>query len=219
MTKNRNKKPWPTQKVMIQVYEKKFWGEGEGKFYSGDGSRFPCFVDPYIEKVKAFLNSFPSKISVCDLGFGDFFVGNQLVDSVSEYFAIDIVPDLIEENKEKYKSSNVSFQCLNVAEDDLPKADCVIIRQVFQHLSNKEIQAVLNKLGEYKYLLLTEHIPASDFEPNVDIVSGRGIRLAKKSGVDILANPFVFSFKNQEEVLSINDEKWGGKIITKLYSI
>ncbi len=219
MTRNRNKKTWPTQKAMIQVYEKKFWGEGEGKFYSGDGSRFPCFVDPYIDKVKAFLNSFPSKISVCDLGCGDFFVGNQLVDSVCEYFAIDIVPDLIEENKKKYKASNVSFQCLNIAEDDLPKADCVIIRQVFQHLSNKEIQAVLNKLGEYKYLLLTEHIPAFDFEPNVDIVSGRGIRLAKKSGVDILANPFVFSFINQKEVLSINDEKWGGKIITNLYSI
>ena len=219
MSKNRNKTPWSTQKTMIQVYEKKFWGEGEGRFYSGDGSRFSCFVDPYVKLVNEFLNTFPAKISVCDLGCGDFFVGKQLIDSASEYTAVDIVPDLIEENQKKFKAGNVSFQCLNIAEDDLPQADCVIIRQVFQHLSNKEIQAVLNKLRNYKYLFLTEHIPASDFEPNIDIIPGRGIRLAIKSGVDISKNPFRFFYKKKEELLVVNDEKWGGKIVTTLYRI
>ena len=93
------------------------------------------------------------------------------------------VEDLIERNKEKFKDEEVEFRCLNIAVDELPSGDCVLIRQVLQHLSNAEVDSILNKLSDYKYIIITEHVPIGDFDPNVDIISGQGTRLKKKSGL------------------------------------
>ena len=80
-----------------------------------------------------------------------------------EYFAVDIVPELIEHLKKQYLQKELSFFCLDIAKDELPKADCVIIRQVLQHLSNKEIKEIVPKLYDYKYVILTEHLPIGKF--------------------------------------------------------
>jgi len=77
----------------------------------------------------------------------------------------------------------------------LPKADCVILRQVLQHLSNEEIKNILAKLYNYKYLILTEHLPLRDFIPNEDIISGQGIRIKHNSGVWCGLNRSTFQVK------------------------
>lgn len=189
MNAKRKKEPWPTKDVMHQIYENKMWGGGVD-FYSGIGSHSPEIVNPYVKELAGFLNSFDEKLVVCDLGCGDFNVGSQLVHQTKKYIAIDIVPGLIERNRDAFKSKELEFLCLDISADELPKADCAIIRQVMQHLSNKEIASLLAKLVGYKYLILTEHLPLGDFIPNKDIISGQGIRLKKNSGVDILAPPF-----------------------------
>ena len=213
------KRPWPTKDAMDQVYKMNLWGENESKFYSGYGSHDPEIVMPYLHAVIAFLKSFKTPLVVCDLGCGDFNVGRQLVQHSKQYKAVDIVDDLIEHNKQKYKADNLEFYCLDIAVDDLPPGDCVLLRQVLQHLSNAEVQRIVNKLADYNYVILTEHLPHGDFIPNKDIISGQGIRLKKKSGLDLLTPPFNLQIKEEKLLSSIVVKDGHGVIETKLYRI
>ena len=204
---------------MDQVYKLKLWGSNSSEFYSGEGSHLPEIINQYITIVTSFLKSFETPLIVCDLGCGDFNIGKELVKHTKKYIAIDIVNDLIDYNKEKFKAENLEFQCLDIAKDDIRIGDCAIIRQVLQHLSNTEIKTILNKLSDFKYVILTEHLPAGYFEPNKDIISGQGIRLKKQSGVEITSPPFNLKVKEEKEILSIDLKNGKGKIVTKLYVI
>ena len=215
----RIKKPWPTKDVMEQVYAMKLWGGNTSDFYSGVGSHHPEIVNPYIDVLATFLTSFKSLLVVCDLGCGDFNIGKELVQYAEKYVAVDIVTELIAHNKEKFKAENLEFHCLDIAVDDLPSGDCVLLRQVLQHLSNAEIQSIVSKLTDFKYVIITEHLPEGGFIPNKDIISGQGIRLKKQSGVNLIAPPFNFKVKVEKEVLSVDLNDSNGLIVTTIYKI
>lgn len=217
--KKKNKKPWPTKDAMNQVYKNKLWGSNNSEFYSGSGSHQTEIINPYIDAVSTFLTSFKNPLVVCDLGCGDFNVGKHFVTHTKNYVAVDIVTDLINFNKEKFKTTNLEFKCLDIAVDDLPKGDCVILRQVLQHLSNAEVQKIVEKLVNYKYIILTEHLPSGNFEPNKDIISGQGIRIKKQSGLDLLETPFYLKVKEEKQLHSYVLENNKGIIVTKLYEI
>ncbi|MAB49430.1 MAG: SAM-dependent methyltransferase [Flavobacteriaceae bacterium] len=218
MTSKKHKTPWPTKAVMEQIYEQHFWGGNDSDFYSGEGSHDSKIIQPYIDSVTNFFKSHKGQLTVCDLGCGDFNVGKALVPYTKAYVAIDIVEGLIERNKQLFKADHLTFKCLDIAQDDLLKADCVIIRQVLQHLSNLEIQQILDKLSAYKYLVLTEHIPVGEFIPNIDIIANSQNRLKHSSGVDVLAEPFNFKAKEfkvlNEAVLDDNSQ-----IVTTLFTL
>jgi SAM-dependent methyltransferase len=201
---------------MQQIYEAGLWGKNGSIFYSGDGSHHPAVVHPYLDTVKAFLQSFPAPMTICDLGCGDFNVGKDLVPFAKTYIAVDIVPELIDYNRRKFQFPNLQFQCLDMANDSLPVADIVIIRQVLQHLSNDEVQKIVTKLTQYSYALLTEHLPEGVFVPNKDIISGQGTRLGKQSGLDVLAAPFHLKVKEKKQLLSSKALGYEGVIVTHL---
>lgn len=215
--KKTPKKPWSTKAAMAQIYDLNLWGNNGADFYSGEGSHAPALVNPYVAIVRSFLTSFSTPLVVCDLGCGDFNVGKALVAYAKTYTAIDIVPDLIARNKEKFSAENLQFQCLDIAVDDLPKGDCALVRQVLQHLSNVEVERIVRKLENYPYVILTEHLPNEDFIPNKDIISGQGIRLKKQSGIDLLQAPFYFKVKEAKQLLSIVPKDGKGAIVTTLY--
>ncbi|PKD17607.1 SAM-dependent methyltransferase [Salegentibacter salinarum] len=220
MTNNKKiTKPWPTKDAMAQIYEKNLWGGKRSEFYSGLGSHRPEIVNPYIAVISDFLKNFETPPVVCDLGCGDFNIGKELVKYSKKYIAIDIVTDLIAHNKKEFKADNLEFHSLDIAEDELPAADCVILRQVLQHLSNAEIKSVLGKLYEFKYVVLTEHLPEEDFEPNKDIISGQGIRLKKQSGVNLLEPPFNFIGKEEKQLLCVKSPGFKGVLVTTLYKV
>ena len=211
------KQPWPTKAAMEQIYEKHLWGGIEMDFYSGEGSHDPILVQPYIDCVSNFLQSFDEPITVCDLGCGDFNIGKQLVPYSKSYVAVDIVPALIERNKKVFSNDNLSFDCLDISKDELPKGDCALVRQVLQHLANEEVSEILKKLTKFQYVIITEHLPSGDFIPNKDKISGQGIRLKQQSGIDVLAHPFNWKVVSVKELLSIEVAK--GKIVTTLYKV
>lgn len=213
------KKPWPTKAAMEQVYTLKLWGSTTGAFYSGVGSHNPDFVNPYLGVLTSFLNSFKTPLVVCDLGCGDFNVGKELVRHTKKYIAVDIVPALIAHNKEKFNQENLEFQCLDIALDELPSGDCALLRQVLQHLSNAEVNAVLQKLIDFKYVVLTEHLPEVDFTPNKDIISGQGIRLKKQSGINLTAPPFNFKVQSKRQLVSVRLKDRKEVIVTTLYQL
>ncbi|WP_298539690.1 class I SAM-dependent methyltransferase [uncultured Aquimarina sp.] len=215
----RTKKPWPTKDVMEQIYEKNLWGSNNSDFYSGVGSHLPEIVDPYLDVLRTFFESLKKPITVCDLGCGDFNVGKELVKHTKKYIAVDIVSDLISYNKEKFTEENLEFHCLDISTDTLPSGDCALLRQVLQHLSNTEVQQVLNKLTDFRYIILTEHVPEGEFEPNKEIISGQGIRLKKQSGLNLLASPFNFKVKEEKQLSSITLRNQEGVITTTLYKM
>jgi SAM-dependent methyltransferase len=215
----KNKIPWPTKKAMEQIYNQHLWGNNAADFYSGFGSHNPAIVKPYVEVVKEFLTSFKYSLTVCDLGCGDFNIGKELVQYAKNYIAVDIVSDLITHNKEHFRAENLEFNCLNIAIDDLPSGDCALIRQVLQHLSNAEVQSIVNKLSAFKYVILTEHLPTGSFIANKDIISGQGIRLKKHSGLHLLAPPFNFKIKEEKELVSFNLDSGKGVLVTTLYEV
>lgn len=214
---NSMKKPWPTKEAMEQVYAMKLWGDHNSDFYSGEGSHHPDIINPYVDALKGFLTAFESPLVVCDLGCGDFNIGKALVKNTKQYIAIDIVADLITYNKEKYKADNLEFQCLDIANDVLPSGDCAILRQVLQHLSNSEVQKILKKLSDFKYVIITEHLPEGEFSPNKDIISGQGTRLKKQSGLDVLVSPFNFKVVEEKQAVSIKLKDGKGIIVTTIY--
>ena len=215
----RLKKPWPTKDAMEQVYEMKLWGGETSDFYSGVGSHHLDIINPYIAILTSFLTSFKNPLTVCDLGCGDFNVGKELVKHTKKYIAIDIVKDLIEYNKEKFAAKNLEFYCLDIAVDDLPSGDCALLRQVLQHLSNAEVQRIVSKLSDFKFVIITEHIPEGDFTPNKEIISGQGIRLKKQSGLNLLAPPFNFKVIEEKQLLSVILNDCEGVLVTTFYKI
>ena len=218
LKKTRQKTPWPTKDVMTQIYEKHLWGGTHHDFYSGDGSHLSEIVTPYIKAVSAYLKSKNNSLSVCDLGCGDFNIGKQLLAFTSKYIAVDIVEDLIKRNKSLFKTDKLEFHCLDIVKDMLPKTDCVILRQVLQHLSNNEIKDIVKQLPNYKYSIVTEHIPSGHFIPNKNIISGQGIRLKQNSGVDLQAKPFNLKTNKVKVLDEVVLENGKGIIITMLYA-
>lgn len=210
---------WPTKDVMEQIYDQSLWGGKEFDFYSGIGSHDPIMVNIYVKTVTDFLKSHDHKMTICDIGCGDFNIGQHIFKYSKKYFAIDIVEELIERNKIKFKTKNLEFLCLDIANDVLPKADVIIIRQVFQHLSNNEIQQILNRLKTCKYIILTEHLPVGDFIPNTNKIASQGIRLKQQSGVDILSAPFNFQVKKEDVLNEIVLKNGPGKIKTSLFTL
>lgn len=203
-----------------EIYKEKIWNpKGElGDFYSGTGSHDAAIVLPYVQAVTDFLGSFSHKQNVVDLGCGDFNVGCQINAYVNKYIACDIVDDLIIRNKSIYLDDNIEFRVINIVDEDLPDGDIVFVRQVLQHLSNKDILKIIPKLYKYKFLVLTEHLPNDpDFIPNKDFISGPSIRLERNSGVVLTAPPFDLSFKSSKKICSVDES--GGSIVTMVYEL
>lgn len=180
----------PPKAIFGDVYAKNAWGGATGTLYSGSGSRGRP-AEGYVSLVADFIGKHNIR-RVLDLGCGDFFIGRQIADACAHYIGVDVVPSVIEQLRAKHGSSRIEFQCLDITHDLLPAADVCLIRQVLQHLSNKQIAAILRRLNQFKYVIITEHFPnPQEFQtPNIDKVPGPGTRVAFGSAVMLDQPPF-----------------------------
>ena len=92
----------------------------------------------------------PAGSSVTTSGGTPVSFASQLVSGDFHYAGCDVVPSLIEHLNETYGGENIEFHCRNIVEDELPDGDLCLIRQVLQHLSNREIERILNNVKKYK---------------------------------------------------------------------
>lgn len=178
------------EQTFSAVYEKNKWGGEKGQFYSGLGSDVDKLSD-YVKTIRDFVISAEVK-SMVDIGCGDFRVGQAIIEGLDvRYTGIDVVKKLIDHNNQTYATDKISFSCLNAAAEPLPQADLCHIRQVLQHLGNEQIASILKKLSNFKYAIITEHVPtAPDARPNIDMPPSSGTRIAMNSGVFIERPPF-----------------------------
>jgi lipopolysaccharide biosynthesis glycosyltransferase len=190
------------------IYKENLWGSSDNPsrpFFSGDGSSNALVVNTYVGAISLFINSLDFKPSVIDLGCGDFYIGSRIRGIFDKYIACDIVQPLIEFNEKKFSSLNVDFRVLDIVSDQLPSSDIVIIRQVFQHLSNSQIQAVLGKINHnFDYLIVTEERLYNDrIEKNIDIKPSFKTRHIVNSDVRISEQPFNFKSISEKVLCSI----------------
>jgi hypothetical protein len=201
------------------VYTEHLWGrpaDATDPFFSGTGSRNTQIVGTYVAAVEAFLSKFPEKPNVVDLGCGDFFVGSKVRHLCATYIACDVVEPLIARNRVKYAGIGVDFRVVDITQDELPGGDVVFIRQVLQHLSNKDIEVAIEKIRQqYSYLVLTEPVPSSHFTPNVDHTAGPDTR--PNSGVVLTSPPFNLPIKSTALLCEIAE--YGGLIQTFAYHL
>jgi SAM-dependent methyltransferase len=214
-----------TQEIFTKIYNENTWGQSSDpsqKYHSGPGSHDPTLVNAYVKSLDQFLRSFDEKPDVVDLGCGDFFIGSQIRGLCGNYTACDIVEPLIALNREKYKSLNVDFRVLDLTKDSLPEGDILFIRQVLQHLSNKQIKKALPQIAKrYKYFVLTEHLAATDsFVPNLDLPTGPSARVEINSGIVVTSRPFNLKVR-EERVLCEVAAPWSDEGIwrTILYKL
>jgi hypothetical protein len=205
--------------VFGSVYRDRRWGGSRGqRFFSGLGSHDPDVVAPYVAAAREYLEEFPGRPDVADLGCGDFNVGRKLRDVCGRYLACDVVAELVAHDAARYAALDVDFRCLDIVDDELPAADVAFIRQVLQHLSNDQIARIVPKLARYGHLIVTEHLPKSaSFVPNVDHEHGAGLRLAAGSGVVLTAPPFNLRVRSERLLCAV--EKYDGVIATHVYRI
>jgi SAM-dependent methyltransferase len=188
-----------------EIYEKNIWGGERGEFYSGEGST-QKYSQKYAQTVTKYIRENNIK-RVVDLGCGDFRVASKLVTGDFHYIGCDVVPSLVEHLNHNFANEKNEFRCVNIVEDELPNGDLCLIRQVLQHLSNAEIEKILQNARKYKYLIVTEHYPHPNVAaaPNLDVPHGPDMRLHFDSAVYLDKPPF--NLQNVELLLDVEAEE------------
>jgi SAM-dependent methyltransferase len=173
-----------------RIYARNLWGGDRGEFCSGLGST-EGHAEAYAAMVRAFVAEHGVR-SVVDLGCGDFRVAARFITPELDYTGVDIVPELIAHHQQNHATAHVRFMCADILVETLPAADLCLVRQVFQHLSNTEIQQALQRLGQFRHVIVTEHVPDPSRlrAPNRDKPHGPDTRLPEGSGVFIDRAPF-----------------------------
>ena len=189
--------------VFNSIYKSNHWVQDEDILskknisVSGHGSNIGTDQFKNLENnFNNFIKEYKIK-SILDMPCGDFLWINEIIKNKNiEYLGIDIVNDLIENNKKKYVNSKINFECQDIVSFKTPKSfDLIIIRDLFIHLDNEDIKNILVNLKQFNF----KYIALNSYENiiNEDVVTGkhRKINLLKKP-FD-LKKPF-FSFRDYE---------------------
>lgn len=195
------------QEAFEGIYAEGKWGRAPDgvaqRFWSGNGSK-PEYSLPYERFVADFLDRHSEIKTVVDIGCGDFQVSGRMLARLGrriDYTGCDIVRPLIDHHTQAHAGPDRRFQVVNAVEEDPPRGDLVIIRQILQHLSNAQIARVLERARRlYGAAIITESLPVPAGAPNLDIVHGIATRIALGSGVWIEKPPFDLQIAENFEI-------------------
>lgn len=194
------------EEIFSIVYKNKIWNlNSETDFNSGPGSHDKSVVKPYVSLIINFLKK-DKNLVVVDLGCGDFNVGSKIFKYARKYIGIDVVKSLINHNKKNYLAKNLTFKTLDAVYDEIPIGDCIIIKEVFQHITNYEIKKIVDKIANFKYIIITDSEPLISFKPNQDKLKGPDCRTDIPSGIIIDRFPFNLKYKVKKELLRVKRE-------------
>jgi SAM-dependent methyltransferase len=175
--------------IFDEIYRKNFWG-GEG-VYSGQGSDQANTAE--YERLVADYAIEHGIRSIVDIGCGDFQVSERILARLPEsvtYRGLDVSSVAVERNSALFASERVSFAQCDAAGDELPAGDLVLVREVLQHLSNRDILAILPKLRRFPHAIVTNTRRKGARPRNADQASGASSRVATCGGLWLELPPF-----------------------------
>lgn len=138
--------------IFRHIFSSNHWRDynkpNENKSVSGKGSDLRS-TKIISEELILFFKS--RKIQrILDIGCGDFLWMKSVLAKFSEYdcyLGLDIVPELIDQNKKNFSNDKINFNNFDIVIDELPNGfDIILIRDVFIHLNNKSINHCIQKL-------------------------------------------------------------------------
>lgn len=156
-----------TRGLFTDVYRNNLWGDAES--VSGRGSTL-ARTEVIRRALPGLLGSVGAR-SLLDAPCGDFNWMRHVELGAVEYVGADVVPELVARNRELYGRDGRTFVVADVARDRLPRADVILCRDCFIHLSFRDIQAALSnfKRSGSGFLLATTHDSVAE---NEDIPTG-----------------------------------------------
>lgn len=169
------------------IYASNEWGNG-----SGAGSMH-IHNKSYMNFVESFIAEHDVK-SVLDFGCGDWQFSQYIDWGDASYVGLDIVGSVVSNNVKNFETENITFQVYSGDVNSLPKADLLIVKDVFQHWSALSIARFFPAVSHYRYALITNCVGFNELDSNSDIDDG-GFRY-----LDLTKPPFnlkakkVFSF-------------------------
>ena len=94
--------------------------------------------------------------SLLDIPCGDFNWMKQIDLSKIQYFGADVVPQIIERNRNTYRATNIDFRTLDITSDRLRKVDLILCRDCLVHMSYEDaFRALQNVIASGSTFLLT----------------------------------------------------------------
>jgi hypothetical protein len=155
------------ESTFFQIYERRAWGDGES--VSGLGSDLDQTA-AVREALPALLKQIGARTMV-DAPCGDFHWMKEVKLELDRYIGIDIVPDLIDRNRQQYADEVREFRTQNITKEPVPNVDVIFCRDCLVHLSYSDIaNAITNfKKSDCTYLLTTTFVGP---RKNRDIVTG-----------------------------------------------
>jgi len=160
-------KGFKTEEVFTEIYLNNYWGNAES--ISGVGSSLN-----YTRKIIPELNRVFKELDVdhlLDVPCGDFNWMKEVDLSTINYLGMDIVKEIIQQNKSKYEKDRMQFDYKDVIKDQLPQSDLILIRDCFVHFSFEDIHQSLYNIyaSKSQYLMMTTF---SKQTLNYDITTG-----------------------------------------------
>ncbi len=141
----------PLGRIFRRIYHTNKWGSSETR--SGPGSE--C------DRTKSLASELPVLMhsrgirSILDAPCGEFNWMRDVDLNGVVYTGMDIVPELIQRNRQRFK--HLSFTVADITRSELPTVDLILCRDGLVHLSNIHLMAALAnfKRSNSKYLLTT----------------------------------------------------------------
>ena len=175
--------------VFNSIYKSNYWNKSK-KFnaniqsLSGPGSIPNSIQTNHLlkELEKFFRNNDVKKI--LDAPCGDCAWISKIFNSDLNYTGIDIVDDLVKQNKLKYEKNNIKFYCRDISQiDQFDDYDFVLMRDFFIHLPIETIKKILNNLknSKCKFFAFNNY---EGVKLNKDIATGQHRK------INVLEEPF-----------------------------
>jgi hypothetical protein len=94
-----------------------------------------------------------------DVPCGDFNWAKEVDWGDAHYIGGDIVESLIEKNMELYEDEMTSFKQIDLSNDELPKADIILVRDCLMHMSVDDAAKCLKNIrkSQIKYILASTY--------------------------------------------------------------
>ncbi|MCY1144073.1 class I SAM-dependent methyltransferase [Actinoplanes sp. Pm04-4] len=107
-----------------------------------------------------------------DAPCGDYYWMSRVDLGVESYLGVDVVPEMIQRNRDQFAGAGCDFRVLDVIKDEIPPVDLIFSRDCLVHFSDVDVNRALDnfKRSGAKYLATTTFVGRS--ENAEDIVAG-----------------------------------------------
>jgi len=186
-----------TRDIFTKIYMNYGWGSSESR--SGPGSTLEQ-TENIRSEIKKLIAKYNIK-SITDFGCGDLNWIHLLFDEIEQYTGCDIVQESIQTNSRKFPK--YQFKCLDLAKDEIPQSDLLIVREVIGHQPLETGVEILENIrkSKCKYLLSTTwarktssgfDVPNEVYGSNADgnPLTNKNIEMGGWYPVNLMNSPF-----------------------------